>query len=187
MHCDVPIDNWSIFEDIVTYRKMVKGDYFLRRGDKSDDVAIVSKGLFRSYIIDVNNNERTISFGAEGNIMANDHYIFEKTRAELSYHALEDSELYIFKYEDIVRQIDEHREINHIFRNMMAKYFMIKTRREIEFIQFNATQRLKNLKFSLNVEPSRLPKSHLASYLGITPQSLSRILSQLKKNNENVF
>jgi CRP-like cAMP-binding protein len=176
-----------MFGKLFTHRKLFKGDFFLRSGDKLDEVGVVSKGLFRSFIIDKDNNERTISFASEGSIMANDHFIFEKSPGELSYQALEDSELFVVHYNEVVRLLDENKEMNQIYRSLFAKYFMIKTRRETEFIQYNATERLKNLKNSLNVEVSRLPKTHLASYLGITPQSLSRILAQLKKANESVF
>jgi CRP-like cAMP-binding protein len=187
MHCDIPIHNWKLFEDIASYKKFYKGQHFLRRGDQSDEIGIVSEGLFRTYVLDNDENERTISFSPEGSIMANDHFIFEKSSAVLNYQALEDSSLYVFKYQDVVHLIDEHREVNQVFRNMVAVNFMIKTRREIEFIQFNATQRLRNLKMSINVDPARIPKADLASYLGITPQSLSRILAQLKQNNEDVL
>jgi CRP-like cAMP-binding protein len=184
MHCTVPINDWKPFEDIFEFKKLYKGEFFVKLGDEIDLIGILTRGLFRSFVIDEEGIEKTVSFAPEGRAFANEAFIFENKPSQLNYQALEDCELFQTRYSLIEKQLDQNLAFGQIFRNLLAVNFMEKTRREIEFVQFNATGRLVSLKNRLNIDLNRLPKAHLASYLGITPQSLSRIFKQLRKEED---
>ena len=61
--------------------------------------------------------------------------------------------------------------------------YIFKTKREIEFVQFNAKQRLNKFFNNKRIDINRIPKTYLASYLGIQPPSLSRLLREIKNDS----
>ncbi len=69
---------------------------------------------------------------------------------------------------------------NNIYREVLLRNYIFKTKREIEFVQFNAKQRLNKFMTNKRIDICRIPKLHLASYLGIQPPSLSRLLKELR-------
>jgi hypothetical protein len=67
-----------------------------------------------------------------------------------------------------------------IYREVLLGNHMYKTRREIEFVQFNAKERLNFFMNNKRIDVRRIPKTFLASYFGIQPPPLSRLLREIK-------
>lgn len=187
MYCPLEITDWSIFDGMFETYQIKKGQTFIKAGDQTDYLGIVNKGLFASYLIDKNGKKKTTSFTPEGDILANEVYIFARKTAYQTSEALEDSELYVTRFSRIEALLNTSIEVNHIYRNLLQKVFIRKYHREATFIQLNATERLINLKEDLNTELNRIPKSHLASYLGIIPQTFSRLLSTLREQGNDIY
>ena len=71
--------------------------------------------------------------------------------------------------------------IEHTYKDSISD--CLKTKREIEFVQFNAKERLQKFASNKRIDIQRIPKTYLASYLGIQPPSLSRLFRELKNND----
>ena len=99
---------------------------------------------------------------------------------KISVQALENSSLYTFKYSDFLTLMEKNSIWSDIYREVLLRNYIFKTKREIEFVQFNAKERLNKFIDDERVDIHRIPKVHLASYLGIQPPSLSRLLKELK-------
>jgi CRP-like cAMP-binding protein len=183
-YCNIAITSWDVFEQIFTVKHVRKGEHFMSEGSKTDEIAVVSKGLFRNYVASEDGLEKTITFAAEGNVLANDHFIFAGKKAKFNYQAIEHSELYVVKYSELVRLLDQDIRLNQIYRNILQEYLMVKSERLIDFLLRDATERLDLFLERSNINPRRLPKGYLASYLGITPQSLSRIFTLNKDSDK---
>ncbi len=177
-----PINDWSPLEFVLTKKEIKKGEHFFQHFDKTDEVAIVSKGLFRIYLIDAEGEEKTFSFIAERGFILDFFLSYDKSPSMISVQALEDSVVYTAKYANFINLTKENPVWNEVYREILVRNYMRKSKREIEFVLYNAKQRLDQCFKSSYIDINRIPKTYLASYLGIAPPSLSRLLRDRKEN-----
>ncbi|MFT6631652.1 MAG: CRP-like cAMP-binding protein [Bacteriovoracaceae bacterium] len=176
-----PINNWNSIESLMTLRKIKKGDHFFQHFERCDEVAIVSSGLFRIYLTDHEGEEKTFSFIPENSFLLDFFLSWEEnSKIMVSVQALEDSEIYTVKYNNFLDLMSSDRIWHDIYRQVLLRNYVFKTKREIQFVQFNAKERLKMFMANKRIDINRIPKTFLASYLGIQPPSLSRLLREIK-------
>lgn len=175
------ITNWEELESIMTLKKLKKGEHFFQHFDHCDEVAIVSSGIFRIYLTDHEGEEKTFSFIPEKSFILDFFLSWEEnSKTMVSVQALEESEIYTIKYNHFLELMSQNTIWHDIYREVLLRNYMYKTRREIEFVQFNAKERLKMFMTNKRIDVQRIPKTFLASYLGIQPPSLSRLLREIK-------
>lgn len=173
----------AIVEDIVV-KEYEKGTILLRQGDVPMACYFVLKGCVRQHSIDESGKEVTSNF-----------YTEEQAISIFNHHKRDKSSDYTFTcLEDSVMVVGEIQ----IEDDMYAKYTQLEsmTRRMIEenfgqvqedFAAFIASTPEERFKALLRKRPhliDRVPQHQLASYLGITPESLSRIKKRVQKNNQ---
>ncbi|MBT4791872.1 MAG: Crp/Fnr family transcriptional regulator [Halobacteriovoraceae bacterium] len=175
------ISDWIALEEIFTLKKIKKGEHFFQHFDHCDEVGIVSSGLFRIYLIDHEGEEKTFSFIPEKSFIL-DFFLSwqENSKTMVSVQALEDSEVLAIKYSKFLELMNRDKLWHDIYREVLLRNYIFKTKREIQFVQFNAKQRLTMFMNNRRIDINRIPKTYLASYLGIQPPSLSRLLRDLK-------
>lgn len=175
------ITNWEELECLMTHKKLKKGGHFFQHFDHCDEVAIVNKGIFRIYLTDHEGEEKTFSFIPEKSFILDFFLSWEEnSKTMISVQALEEAEIYTIRYNQFIELMSINTIWHDIYREVLLRNYMFKTRREIEFVQFNAKQRLKVFMQNKRIDINRIPKTYLASYLGIQPPSLSRLLREIK-------
>ena len=179
------IEDWSHLETITSLKSIKKGDHFFQHYDHCDEVAIVSTGLFRIYLTDQEGEEKTYSFIPENSFIL-DFFLSwqENFKTMVSVQALEDSEIYVIKYQHFIELMNTHSIWHEVYREILLRNYIFKTKREIEFVQFNAKERLTKFFSNKRIDINRIPKTYLASYLGIQPPSLSRLLREMKNESD---
>jgi CRP-like cAMP-binding protein len=178
------IENWDALESGLQKKTLSKGEHFFQHFDRCEEIAIVSKGLFRIYLIDQDGEEKTFSFIQEKGFILDFFLTWDNAPSMVSCQALEDSEIYTVNY-DKFTELMSHEEVWHkVYREVLLRNYMSKTKREIEFVLHNAKERLKRSMESKHLDVSRIPKTYLASYLGIAPPSLSRLFREMKESQE---
>ena len=175
-----PITNWDEMAQILYKRTIKKGDHFFQHFDKCEEVAFISKGLFRIYLNNNEGEERTFSFIPENCFILDFFLSNENDPTMVSVQAIEDSEIYAINYKRLLYVMKHNTIWSDIYREILLKNYILKTEREIEFVLYNAKERLNKVLNSSSLDINRIPKSYLASYLGIAPPSLSRLLRELK-------
>lgn len=156
-----------------------KGHLLFKEGKVETDVYLIKKGILRAYSIH-DGNEVTFWFGHEGDTaISMKSYVLNLPGYE-SIDLLEDSELYHIKANELQKLYSEDIHIANWGRKF-AENELIKTEERLISRQFkSATERYHDL---LNNTPQLLQRvqlGHIASYLGITQVSLSRIRSAIK-------
>lgn len=175
------IEDWESLESLMTFKNLKKGDHFFQHFDHCDEVAIVSSGIFRIYLTDHEGEEKTFSFIPERSFILDFFLSWEKnSKTMVSVQALEESDIYTIKYKNFIELMSSHKIWHDIYREVLLRNYIFKTKREIQFVQFNAKQRLHMFMENHRMDVSRIPKTFLASYLGIQPPSLSRLLRDFK-------
>ena len=177
---NAPIENWEQLEERLEKKNFRKGEHFFQHFDRCDEIAIVCKGLFRFYLIDAEGEEKTYSFIQERGFILDFFLTWESSPSMVSCQAIEDSSVYTIKYRNLLELMKKESVWNEIYREALLRNYMSKTKREIEFVLHNAKERLKRSLAAKHLDVSRVPKTYLASYLGIAPPSLSRLLREMK-------
>jgi CRP-like cAMP-binding protein len=162
-----------------TPKKVRKKQFFLQEGDVCRNIAFVTSGLLRVYSIDHKGEEHIAQFAPEDWWISDLYSFLSGTPSKENIDALEDSEILLLDRASRDALLDAVPKMERFFRLLMEANLVATRRRVVSLISDTAEQRyLAFLKAYPNLV-ERVPLNQIASYLGITPQSLSRIRKEL--------
>jgi len=156
-------------------RHLEKGDFILREGEIAKYGAFVESGCLRSYVIDNKGREHVIKFAPETWWLTDIDSIINQTPSLYFMDALEPSEILLIDFVAHQKIAELIPAFNTAFQAGQQKHTAAKDRRIIASLTATAEERYLHF---LDTYPSiaqRVPQHMLASYLGITPETLSRI------------
>ncbi|QCX02393.1 Crp/Fnr family transcriptional regulator [Aggregatimonas sangjinii] len=139
----------------------------------------VVKGAFRSYFIDNEGKEHTVQIALEDWFVSDFYSYITQTPATLFVEALEDSTILQMTYDDIEGLCKEIHALSEYFRISTERAFAFSRKRALSNLSLTAEERYLEL---LNRYPNmikRVPQKVIASYLGFTPEFLSKIRRDL--------
>ena len=158
-----------------------KGEIMAREGDSAECAGIVLNGVARSYYIDKDGGDITQFFACEGNICMDSGMMgFQEMKAV--WEALEDTTVMLFDVKDMKELIMGDEELKTLWIEILESGMRYKIYRESGFLVENATERYLNFRKHYPKLSGRVQQRYIATYLGITPESLSRIRSSMKEN-----
>jgi CRP-like cAMP-binding protein len=174
-HITLTPEEAQYFTAILKKRSLRKRQYLLQAGDISRYECFVNKGCLRTYFVDDKGQEHIVQFAVE-EWWTGEMYSFLTGQPSL-YHidALEDSELLLIEKSQWDQLFTEIPKFERLFRMLLQNAFIALQRRITDNMSLTAEERY--IKFSQQYPhlEQRLPLKQIASYLGITPESLSRI------------
>ncbi|MEL7123673.1 MAG: Crp/Fnr family transcriptional regulator [Bacteroidota bacterium] len=172
-------DEFEIITSFFKSKFIKKKKDFLREGEVCHHLAFVTKGAIRSYSIDMKGIEHVVQIALE-NYWISDLYSFLNfTPSELTIEAIEDTEVLLISYFDLDRMYLEVPIIERFFRKLFERAYSVTLQRLNADHSEPADVRYRNLIESHPDLIQRVPLMHIASYLGITPETLSRIRRNL--------
>lgn len=185
-YASVPDDELIKFITVAHPVEVKKGEYFIKAGDLQPWLGFIISGVFRGFHVDDTGAEFTKHFFKENDFMtANSRSLvdkeFVKKESDYYFQALEDS---------TVLKIDrvEHREcLSHpcwqeIFAKEIERVHTIEERRIKQLLLADAETRYFNFLQDFPGLEHRIKQSHIASYVGVSPVSLSRIRTHIKSH-----
>ncbi len=172
------------FVSLLHTKKLKKRQHVLHEGDICRYEYFVNKGCLRAYHVDEKGLEHVAQFAIEDWWIGDMYSFLTSTPARLNIDALEDSEVIYFDKPSLEKLYVEVPKFERFFRMLVQNAFIATQRRVIETVSVNADQRYCNFIERYPKMEQRLPLKQIASYLGITPESLSRIRSQYIKNHK---
>ena len=168
-------------QTVVSYFKrteLKKGAYFLKQGAYCKKVAFVAKGaLF--YYANIEGEEKVCDFAFEDDWISQFKSLINKVPSELSIKTLEDTILLEISGEQLVKLTEIVPKIIQFQANLTQQFFIKSIDRASNLANLTAKERYVKEISQNNKLVQRIPQYHLASYLGIKPQSLSRIRNEL--------
>ena len=164
---------------VLHYKKVKRKQFLLEEGDVNTKVIFVTGGCLRSYAVDKNGTEHVLQFAPPGWWITDMRSLTTGQPARLNIDAIEDSE-YIFitkaDFEELNTRIPKIEHYNRIIgQNAIATY----QHRQIDNVTLSAMERYANF---CQLYPSlikTLPQKQVASYIGVTPEFLSKMLNTI--------
>ena len=172
------------FTSLLKLKKVKKKAYLLQEGDISRHQYFVNKGCLRTYTIDEKGLEHIIQFAIEDWWMGDMYSFLTQTPARFTIDALEDSELLCLEKNALEELYIKIPKFERFFRHLLQNAFVALQERIIANLSQPADERYCTFITKYPDMEKRLPLKQIASYLGITPESLSRIRSSYIKNNK---
>ncbi len=156
-------------------------EILIETGQSNVSVYFVVKGCLRSFYMDKDGLENVVSFAIE------DWWIsgggFNKgDKAILSIDALEETQMLVIEQEALDVLYQKIPKLERYFRILMQNSLMTQMERIMHTNSFSAEQRYKAFSLKYPHFERRIPQKYLASYLGITPEFLSKMKGQILKS-----
>jgi CRP-like cAMP-binding protein len=164
-------------------RRLKKNEYILVAGETCNAMTIVAEGALR-YFAATGTGEQNFWFAFEGDWLGDYGSFLMRTPSEHYMQALEDSEVFCLSYEDMQQLYSMGANYERFGRLIAERLFLAASRSWSSLASLSAEQRYLNL---LREDPRivrRVSQQHIATYLGIQPQSLSRIRSRLARQQD---
>lgn len=160
-------------------KKIRKRQYILNAGDVCQYITFVEKGMLRSFTVDDEGHEHVVQFAVEGSWISDMASFLSEKEALYNIEALEDSEVLNLgtqAMDDLMHQVPG---MERYFRLLMQNNIIALQRRVVAYMSLSAEEKYLKL---MEVAPdimNRASQQHIASYLSITPETLSRIRKQV--------
>lgn len=158
-----------------------EGQVFIQAGERSRKVALVIQGMMRNYLTDENGEEVTVLFAAEMQSITPYKTLYLDALATETSAAIEKTLLFVFDFQDFKKIAANDPQVMMVYVEMMEAILVGAIHRIEDFTQRSPEQRYERILHSETFLIDRAPLKYLASYLGITPVSLSRIRKRLSQ------
>lgn len=159
---------------------LAKGEYFLMAGDVPEYIGFVRSGLLRLFHIDMDGVEANKHFCVENTLAISYSAFLLREESKFFIQALEDTRLLAIDHKTYIDLLNSHICWQIVARKLAEMLFILKEKREWELLLNNAQERYMQFLRDYPDLERRLSQYHIASYVGITPESLSRIRASLR-------
>jgi len=160
---------------LFTARKFRKHQYILQEGDLTRYETFIVKGLTRTYEVDEKGQEHIVHFGLEDWWVGDLYSFLAETPTAYNIDCLEDTEVLQITKGDLEALYQKVPKLERHFRIMIQNAYIASVRRISSTLIKSAAERYAEFLQKYPHIHQRVPNHQVASYLGITPQSLSRI------------
>lgn len=169
----VTLECWDQVASGMKIKTLAKGEIFLSPGESSKTFAIILDGVGRHYYVGDDGKEWTKSFAGPGDLLGAYAEMLQGLDSRTFIEAL--TPMKILQGGKTQLDLMNEPQWSSLWRKLAEDHFIKKENREYEFLKFDAAKRYDSyLKTYKHLDKS-IPRKYVATYLGITPQALSRL------------
>ena len=166
----------ELLHEYFVERKLAKGEILIHQGDIAPSIVLVGKGMLRQYYYK-NKKDVTEHFSYEGCVLMCIESMLKQEPSRQVVEALEPSIIYEFSYSELSKLVEISLEINRLYRKVL-EYSLITSQIKADSSRFETAKERYSLLMKMHPEIiKRAPLAHIASYLLMTPETLSRVRS----------
>jgi len=172
-------DAWSELEDIVRISEIKNEGFLAEEGKRTMDEAFLVRGILRAFYRSYDGEEVNVAFYTENQVLPPHYFRTKNGISQLNIQALSEVVVAAF-HTDLFSELRyKHESLMQYGNVIVERELENKTQREILLLTQNAVQRYKTFREMYPGLENQISQYHVASYLGITPVSLSRIRKSL--------
>ncbi len=172
----------SAIDETMIVQHFKKGTILLREGQYSSDVYFVIEGIVRQYYV-MDGTEKTSDFFTEGQWVVSTNNIAQNVPSNHFLECSSDCKLTVGKSEKGEGLYKKYPALETVSRKLMNQVFVEQQRKIETYILDSPTERYLKLLKSNSELFQKIPQYQIASYVGVTPESLSRIRKRLAKQS----
>jgi CRP/FNR family transcriptional regulator, anaerobic regulatory protein len=160
-------------------RKIRRNQFILQDGDVCRHFTFVVSGCFKMFAVDKNGKEHNLQFAAENDWITDLSSFYSEKASTVFIEAIERSEILQIKHDDLLYLYVNYHKFDHNFRVIIEQKYIEIQNRVLQNISSTAEERYITFLQQYPNLSSRLPNTQIASYLGITPEFLSKIRREM--------
>lgn len=182
----VPITDkdWQFISSNITERSFKKGSFLNREGEVNRFTNFIETGSARVYFIDINGHEHVLQLGIRGWWISDFASFITQKKGLLYVEALEHTRVISFSYESIQSIYEQVPIFERYYRLLIQKAYASFQNRVLQSLSLDAEQRYAQFRESYPEIDTQLPQKHIASYLGMSAEFLSKIKKRLHEKNK---
>ena len=169
-------ESFDLIKPLINIKELKKNDYFLKQGQTPSEIGFILSGLTRLFSTSEEGKEHTKDFMAEGQFIGGLPSLIVPGPSRFSIQTLGQAKLIVISYVNLILLAENNLEWANILRKFMELKYLEKEEREYRFLNYNAKKYYTAFEKDFSHLMHRIPKYHIASYLGITPPALSRLM-----------
>lgn len=170
---------------IARFKKISKGEIYIHYGSTEQKLCYIQKGIMRAYFIQEDGLEKTFMFQLEMELVASVDVLFRSEPSKYVFEAMEDCSVWEVNYDELDKFIDNNPKFHYVRKHFLQNLILESFDRVQSFVSKTPEERYIELKSKADLT-LRVQDKYIASYLGITNVSLSRIKKRIKeKMNDN--
>jgi CRP-like cAMP-binding protein len=160
-------------------KKLRKKQYLLQEGDVCKQIAFIEKGALRAYSVDENGNEHIMQFGLEGWVISDLYSFLTGEPSTYNIEALENAELLLINktaHEELLQKMPKYETYTRV---QITGAYIAMQRRLTSIISLSLEERYNYFTSLYPDIIQRVPQHMIASFMGLTPETLSRVRKRL--------
>ncbi len=169
----------DIFHSLLRFKRIKKRAFLLQEGDVCNFDAFIIKGCMRTFYIEHDGSETNLNFAIEGWWVSDLQSFSEQTPSEMFIEALEDGELLLLDYRSKSELLEKIPKFERFFRMLVQRSLASLQHRWHASVSHTAEQRYVSF---INKYPhiaKRVTQTHIAKYIGVSPEFLSKMRSEM--------
>ncbi|MGB3465131.1 MAG: Crp/Fnr family transcriptional regulator [Cyclobacteriaceae bacterium] len=155
-------------------KTLKRNEFLVRKGDINSNTFYVDSGAIRVFLV-INEEEHTIRFGYHGSIITPLHSFFEDDPSPFYFQAIRKTVVRCMPRNNLRNFIDTNQEGRQLYTRLLEELILQQMEREVDILTSSPAERLKRV---LDRSPElfrEIPLKYIASYLRMSPETLSRI------------
>jgi len=174
----------ELIENASVIKRLRKRQYLIQEGDISDYRAFITKGCLKMYMVGADGIEHIVRFAIENWWITDDESYNTGNPTRYNVDALEETEVLIIKKDDLNALFKAIPKFEDLKNQLGAKRFEVSQNRILSNISDTAEEKYDNFIKSYPQFYKRVPLHMIASYLGLSRETLSRVRKKYAKNNQ---
>jgi CRP-like cAMP-binding protein len=174
-------EEFALFQQLYLVKELKKGEFLQREGEVAKYAAFVTKGCLRNYVIDNKGKEHVVMFAPENWWVADSNSLLHGVPTTYFVDAIEDSVVLLSDKEANSILMSRIPAFASSFQTGVQKHAAAKDKRIVQSLAATAEERYLNFLETYPTIAQRVPQHMLASYLGVTPETVSRIRKKLSR------
>lgn len=171
----------QLIESVCKPKKLRKKQFLLQEGDIWHYNTFICRGLVKTFSIAENGTEHIINFAPEHYWTGDRESLHNGTPSRLNIDAIEPTELILIDKSDFEKICLEIPQLNQLVNQIIQKSFIVSQSRILANISFTAEEKYQNFLEKYPHIVNRIPQHMIASYIGITPETLTRLRRNMVK------
>jgi CRP-like cAMP-binding protein len=171
----------DFFISLLHYQSLKRKDFVLRQGEVCKNSSFVLSGALKGYTVDKEGNEHILSFALSEWWIADMYSYISQKPGTLNIEAVADSEITMLSRDNQDLLFSKVPKFERFFRILIENSLVANQQRLIDNLSSTAEERYLHFIKKYPLIPSCVPQHNIASYLGITPEFLSKIRARLSK------
>ncbi|GAA4919187.1 Crp/Fnr family transcriptional regulator [Mucilaginibacter defluvii] len=167
-------EEWAAFADIIKFKKLKKKELLLQEGQTCNFIAFINSGVIREYSFQ-NGKETTVDFVSENQFITDYQSFIMQTPTMQYLEALTDAELLILRKDGINSLFDRYKIWERFGRLIIERVFCGVEAKRKKIIATTHEEQYRDFAAAYPQIVQQVPQYYIASYLGVTPEHLSRI------------